>query len=550
MTSGVALLAGATAALGWAPYGWWPVALACYAVLFHLLSRADRVGDAIAVGAAFGLGLHAVGNGWMYATLSGKIGLGPVAAAFSALLWLFYLSLFTALPCALFKALTGARRIDARAGSRRRAVFVFAAILTLGEWARSLCFNGFTSLSLGYAVVDTWLGAFAPVGGMYLCGFLCYAVAGSAACAASAPRTSVGAVVGVAMLCALGAGLARIGWAEPAGAALGYRLVQANLAPEDALDPFHAKRRVRHLVDRIVEAPADIVLTPETAFPMFANELPADVLARLQRFSQESGSHVFLGVAAVAANSDGFNSVLQISPRQGDGAVPFARYDKVRLMPFGEYGPIGFGWFTRSINVPRKNMSAGDPRQPPFNLVKAATAQSIGVLVCHEDMVGRDAARWAPNVSLLLNPSNLAWFERSLLVEQQLQVVQMRAREIARPILRAANPGVTAHVDARGRVVARLPTSLEGTLAGSLQPMRGATPYARTGDGPVVALCCLALLAAALRRRSQRRPRVVGREAETQRRREDEPDGPRPSGRRLTSRTRPAGTGCAPHRRR
>ena len=514
-TWGVALTAGATAVLGWAPYGWWPMALAGYAVLFQLLSRCSGVADAMAVGAAFGLGLHAVGSGWMYATLSDKIGLGSVAAAFSALLWLAYLGLFTAVPCALFKAVTGVRRLDVRAGSRWHAVLVFAAVLTLGEWARSLCFNGFTSLSLGYVVVDTWLAAYAPVGGLYLCSFVCCLLAGSVGWSWAAPRRSIGAaVVGVAMLVVLGAGLAQIDWAHPAGAALGYRLLQANLATEDALDSIQAGRRVRRLVDRIVDAPADIVLTPETAIPMFANELPADALGRLQRFSQASGSYVFLGIASLAANSDGFNSVLQIVPRQDGGNAAFARYDKVRLMPFGEYGPIGFGWFTRSISVPRKNMSAGDEHQPPLGLVKGGIAQSIGVLVCHEDMIGRDAARWAPKVSLLLNPSNLSWFEASLLVEQQLQVVQMRALEIARPILRAANPGVTAHVDARGRVVARLPISLEGVLAGSLQPTRGLTLYARTGDGPVVALCCFALLGAALGRRAQHRPGSDGNEAE------------------------------------
>ena len=507
LTSSVALLAGATAVLGWAPYGWWPIGIASYAILFRLLLRSNGVAEAMAVGFAFGIGLHVVGNGWMYATLNGKLGLGPAAAASSTLLWFAYLGVFTALPCALFKAVTGTQSVALRARGGWRAVLAFAALLTLGEWGRSMCFNGFTSLSLGYSVVDTWLAAFAPIGGLYMSSFVCYVLAGMAACAASAPRQAGRTFVGITAIPLLAAGLATIEWAQPVGPALGYRLVQAHLAPQNGPDSYAAKRQLRRFVDMIVEAPADIVLTPETAFPMYVNELPADVLGRIQQFSQRSMSHVFLGIGSMAANSDGFNSVLQISPDRAGGAAAFARYDKARLMPFGEYSPIGFGWFTRSITLPRKNMSAGDERQPPLRLVKSGGVQSIGLLVCQEDSIGRDAARWAPFVSLLLNPSNLAWFEHGLIVEQQLQVVQMRALEVARPILRAAIPGVTAHVDFRGHVVTRLPTAPEGTLAGSLQPMQGATPYTRVGDSLALALCCISLLPATIARASQRRRR-------------------------------------------
>ena len=514
MTSSVAFLAGAVAVLGWAPYGWWPVVLASYAVLFHLLLRSNGCGEAMAIGFAFGLGLHAVGNGWMYATLSSKLGLSPAAAAFSALLWLVYLGLFTALPCGLFKVVNPVGSDRARTGGRWCAVLSFAALLTLGEWVRSVCFNGFTSLSIAYSVVDSWLAGFAPIGGLYLSSLVCYWLAGLAACAMSAPRRAGRALVGLAATTLLAAGLARIEWAQPVGTALGYRLIQAHLAPQDALEPHQAMRQRRRLVDMIVEAPADLVLTPETAFAMYVNELPPDVLGRIQQFSQRSGSHVFLGVASVAANSDGFNSVLQVSPDPAGGGAAFARYDKVRLMAFGEYSPPGFGWFTRSIRLPRKNMSAGDANQAPLLLAKRGRVQAIGLLVCQEDSIGRDAARWAPSVSLLLNPSNLAWFEHGLIVEQQLQVIQMRALEVARPILRAANPGVTAHVDAHGRVVARLPTALEGTLSGSLQPMQGSTLYARTGDGLAVALCCISLLPGAVCRAMPHRRRSVAGRAE------------------------------------
>ena len=190
------------------------------------------------------------------------------------------------------------------------------------------------------------------------------------------------------------------------------------------------------------------------------------------------GDQNFTGIATLAANAEGHNSVLHLAP----GASRIGQYDKVRLMPFGEYGPAGFGWFSAALAIPLKDLRPGNSDQQAFRVGE----QSIATLICHEDLIGEDARRWLPAATLFINPSNLAWFEGSAAIAQRLQVVRMRAMESGRPILRATNTGITAQIDQRGRVIRQLPEMQEGTLSGEVQAMQGLTPYACFGDWPVV----------------------------------------------------------------
>ena len=98
----LAALAGGIAVLGWAPFGWWPAALLAYALLFVLLRRALAVHRAAGIGLAFGVGLHALGHGWVFDALHQRTGLGWAPAMLSTIVFVVYLALFTALPCGLF----------------------------------------------------------------------------------------------------------------------------------------------------------------------------------------------------------------------------------------------------------------------------------------------------------------------------------------------------------------------------------------------------------------------------------------------------------------
>ena len=159
----------------------------------------------------------------------------------------------------------------------------------------------------------------------------------------------------------------------------------------------------------------------------------------------------------------------------------------------------------RSTCASSRKASGTHERALPF------AGQRLRPLICYEDLFGEDVVASAldsgePAATVFVNVSNLAWFGPRMVQDQHLQFSQMRALEFQRPIVRATNTGATAHVDHRGRVLARLPAEQAGVLEVSVDGRSGATPYARwlamLGLWPLWALAALGVLPVLARRRA------------------------------------------------
>ncbi|MGE5712991.1 MAG: nitrilase-related carbon-nitrogen hydrolase, partial [Betaproteobacteria bacterium] len=135
--------------------------------------------------------------------------------------------------------------------------------------------------------------------------------------------------------------------------------------------------------------------------------------------------------------------------------------------------------------------------------------QRIAVNICYEDLFGHVIRRaWSDPASaptMMLNLSNLAWFEDSNALPQHLQISRMRTLETQHPMLRATNTGATAIVDAWGRVVAQLPFNTAAALDGTVQGHHGRTPYIRYGNAPAIVISVIVLLLAVAIARAGRR---------------------------------------------
>jgi apolipoprotein N-acyltransferase len=172
-------------------------------------------------------------------------------------------------------------------------------------------------------------------------------------------------------------------------------------------------------------------------------------------------------------------------------------------VPFGEFVPPGFDWIVTVLTIPLSDFARGTDSQRPLQLA----GQRVAPNICYEDAFGTEIIRQLPEATLLVNVSNVAWFGDSLAPAQHLRIARMRSVETGRTMLRATNTGVTAIVDPRGAIVARLPSFTEGVLEGRVQGYAGATPYVRMGDLPVVAAAALIAAAAlVLSRRATRNP--------------------------------------------
>jgi apolipoprotein N-acyltransferase len=178
-----------------------------------------------------------------------------------------------------------------------------------------------------------------------------------------------------------------------------------------------------------------------------------------------------------------------------DGDRP--RYDKHHLVPFGEYLPFD-DWIRPLLNflaIPMSSFSPGPARQRPLPF----NGMRIGASICYEDAYAGEVMKPLPNANLLVNVSDDAWFGDSIAPHQHLQIARMRALETGRYLLRATNTGISAIIDARGRVVARSPQFEPYVLTGEIRLHAGATPFVRGGQWPLVVV--LALGVASLRRR-------------------------------------------------
>ncbi|HZI85064.1 MAG TPA: apolipoprotein N-acyltransferase [Casimicrobiaceae bacterium] len=491
--SAASFLLGAAAVLGFAPVGLSPLAVLAPAALMALWNRAESPRAAGLMGFAFGLGLFGAGASWVYVALSTFGGMPVPLAGLATLIFCAYL--------ALFPAVTGwvcARLAPPASGARLTAA---AACWALTEWLRSWLLSGFPWLSIGYALIDSPLAGYAPVGGVFLVGLAAALTAALLAYLASVPRSvgdsatllAMGALAGIWIA---GAGLRTIEWSQAVGEPVTVSLVQGNVRQEIKFDPQFRDQTLAIYADLVAQAKGRLTVLPESALPMFADEVPSDYVARLRAAALSRDGDVLLGLfffeprAAGESEDHYFNSVVSI------GSATPQVYRKRHLVPFGETIPLKplVGWFIRSVlHIPLEDQTAGPPGQAPFEVA----GQRVAVNICYEDAFGSELAQEAPDSTLLVNVTNDAWYGRSLAAEQHEQIAAFRAVETARPMLRATNTGITSIIDHRGGEIARLPWFTRGVLEGEIAGRSGVTPYVRLGDASAV-VAALALAAAAL----------------------------------------------------
>jgi len=473
-----ALAAGALTVAGFAPLAVFPLPFLTLAGLLLIWLRAATPQAAFRTGFAFGAGLFGVGASWVYVSLHD---FGMMPAPLAAIGTLAYCAIL-----ALYPAAAGWCLARLQPGRLASALFAFPALWTFFEWLRGWVFTGVSWLGLGYSQVDSPLAGFAPVVGTYGVSFLTALCAGLLVIAISGSGKARVAG-GVALVFAFGLGqlLKQIDWTSPQGAPLKVALLQGNI-PQDL--KFRADRYAMTLsiYKRLIQASkGQLIVLPETAIPRFLDAVDPGYLRDIARIAVERRADVLIGVPIRDPGGRYFNSVISV------GASPSQRYDKSHLVPFGEFVPAGFGWIVRTFAIPLSDFSLGPENPKPL----ALAGQLVAPNICWEDAFGEEIIRQLPQATLLVNVSNVAWFGDSLAPAQHLQISRMRALETGRTMLRATNTGMTAIIDPRGRVIARLPQFTEGILEGEVRGYVGASPYVKFGNTPIV-LTCIALLGA------------------------------------------------------
>jgi apolipoprotein N-acyltransferase len=515
--NGAAWLAGLLSTLSMAPFFWWPVLFATLPVLVWLIDSASTVRRAAWIGWWFGFGYFLLGLFWI-----GEAFLVEAnfiwALPFAVTLLPAGLALFFAVAAAGSVALTPNRQGWSR-------IAALALMISATEWLRGHILTGLPWNILGYALTapDTMMQSASVLGiyGLTLLTVLAFAAPAVLWASASTPthRVSGLALATVSILVVLVHGAITLRRASPEMVpGVRLRLVQPSILQTEKWLPENQRRIFLDHLDLSGRKPdgtqdglvgINLVVWPEAAMPFQplkspdALEMIGDLLPT-GTFLVSGGLRTEDVPATGSGIDDGpsrkaFNSLMAFGNVGGKKGELVALYDKIHLVPFGEYLPfqkvlekIGLRQLTRM----RGGFTANTAVRTPFTVPGLPV---FGPLICYEAIFpaevmpagqsGGQSGVMRP--AALLNVTNDGWFGNTTGPRQHLHQTRVRAVEEGLPLIRAANNGISAVIDARGRIIARLDLNVRGSLDSALPVAAAATWYSRFGDRTFFALWAL-----------------------------------------------------------
>lgn len=368
-------------------------------------------------------------------------------------------------------------------------LLAFPAIWVGVEYARSTLFTGFPWMLYGYALSgNRFLRQAADLGGVEGIGFLLASVnlllyvAATRVARGERSRgllAAAGAVAAVSFLFSYGAYRFHETGAESGGPAIVAGIAQGGIDQSIKWDPAHQREALviyGQLSREAKRLGAEVIIWPETAAPFFYGWEP-ELNPLVDNVAASTGVPILFGAPWFEPSAGGkyYNSVFQLDLH----GVARGRYDKRHLVPFGEYIPLrNILFFMKKLTVGEEDFSSGTG--PSLFRVEGTL---VGASVCYEAVFPeiiresvREGATW------LVNVTNDAWFGDTVAPYQHLAMARMRTVEFRRPMVRAANSGISAVIDARGEIVARIDLFRREAAVGTIHPRGGKTIYAKMGD--------------------------------------------------------------------
>ncbi|MDO5368932.1 apolipoprotein N-acyltransferase [Paracoccus sp. (in: a-proteobacteria)] len=481
---------GVIAATGQAPWGLWPLTLLALAAMLWRLSGVASARAAGLRALAFGTGHFALALFWITQPFLVEAEIYGWMSPFALILMALGGGLFWAVPA----------WIAHRSGRDRRSrAAALALAILVSDWLRGWIFTGFPWALTGHVWIDTPAGQVAAwFGAMGLSAL----TMGAALLIVLGTRPSRGPNWPAALLPGLGnaamligaawfAGLARLNQALPADQPRIIRLVQPNADQTLKWSPQWAPVFYERLTSfsalplkpELGTGRPDAVVWPETAVPF----LLEDAQPLLTDIAAASGATTITGIQR-SEGSAWFNSLAEFTADARIGAI----YDKFHLVPFGEYIPWGDALARFGITAFAAQYGNGYSSGPGPQVLALEGLPPFQPMICYETIFERHLMR-GQRPEWILQVTNDAWFGAWSGPYQHLAQARLRAIQSGLPVLRAANTGVSAVIDARGEVRATLPLDRAGIIDARLPGALPPTLWWRWGDAPMLALMALAM---------------------------------------------------------
>ena len=511
----VALLLGAVSATGFAPLHLWPLTLLALAGWMALVARSAKGSRALGTGWAFGVGHFVIGLNWIATAFTYQAAMPAWLGWIAVGLLSLYLAVYPAL------AAWGAWMIKPKGDTHFAApsyLLAFASLWSLTEWLRSWIFTGFAWNPLGVIAVPhaaapaAWIGTYGMSGIVCLLAAVLILVWFRRRVAAATLFGSLVVLWGAAFLSQMGSA-ADAAVRSKGAQRIPITVVQPNVGQEDKWEGSKADLNFEKLA-RLTTPKNDkprLILWPEAAVPDYLepgypapyyDRSPVEARMRLIKLMNPDDL-MLLGALKLELDRDGDvvgarNAVMTVHA----DATLGPRYDKAHLVPYGEYLPMRP--ILSAIGLSR--LAPGDIDfwpGPGARTLDLGSFGRAGLQICYEIIFSGQVVDRAHRPDFIFNPSNDAWFG-GWGPPQHLAQARLRAIEEGLPVVRATPTGISAVIDANGRVLESLPMHRAGRIDTTLPPAHAPTLFARYGNILPVGFALLLLaLAIAFRRRGR-----------------------------------------------
>jgi len=476
----LSLLTGAILTFAFSPFGLSLCAFVSLVGFFQVLHRQKKTAHYLWIGYVYGIGFFGSSISWIYVSIhafSQSVFLGVSLT----ILFILFLSLFFLSFAYCYAKL-------------HHQYFLYRMLLLPIVWLvlellRTHLFTGFPWVLLGYSQTHNVLASFAPVGSVFLIGFVvCFMALCISEILNHLNKFNIfSSLTSTIILCLLSAwGLSQIHWTKSDGIKKSITIIQGNYIQDRKWDPGMLQTIINHYYTTTTDNPADLIFWPENSIPTFKPFIEP-FLRQVDDLGKQQKSAILVGTVALNSSDQYFNSAFVYGLGSG-------HYYKHHLVPFGEYYPFSYllERFMAYFNIPMSSFTKGDEVQPLLTM----NGLSVALFICYEIAYPSEVRSQLQNANLIAVISDDAWFGDSLAPWQHEEISQMRALETGRYVVQATNDGVTSLINPQGQTMASLPRNEQVVLKGSVYGIEGQTPWLKYGLLPVIFIALLfALLA-------------------------------------------------------
>lgn len=495
----LATLLGALQVFAFAPFSQWWILYPSFVGLFLLLKTLHKTNKHFFIVIfAFNLAMFLATIYWVYFSMALYGGMPVPVSILLLVILCAYLAIFPTI------ALWASTRL-VNVSDKIRYLLAIPVFWLVMDWFRGYFLTGFPWAYLGYSHVDTPLVGFAPVVGVEGITLSIMIICGALTLMIQKQHINLSLTVIISLIIG-GYALTKLNYTnlQPA---INVALVQGNIPQKDKWLPNNLYPSLRHYLTLSDKTSAkntldltqnELVIWPESAIAA----LEIDVQPFMQQlnwdFKKEHKTLITGIIEYDIKTNKYYNTIVALGylPKgHGYSLHSSNRYNKHHLLPIGEFVP--FSDLLRPLapyfNLPMSSFTPGNIIQANLKTKQVQIAPAICYEIAFPNLLRQNVHK---KTGILLNISNDAWFDASIDASQHLQIARMRSIELARPLLRSTNTGISAIFDNKGVEIGRLASNVTGVLRTQVRPAFGTTPYQRMGYIPlyVYALISLFLL--------------------------------------------------------